>query len=183
MEPGCSGRAARTLNLWAISPAPDNHYFKISRAFWIHSWLRAIDFHKVSKTVYVYLINVLYVSPPYQQRLAFPMVPTAQLPCSNVKTTCASSHFGYVMGKMTVSTVLMRRFTCAVRGRGRGWKDSSLLGHIYQCSFYAACERGGQMCNLEAWLMGNQSWWFHLVLLLQFSSWSSWRLRAKILNM
>lgn len=54
---------------------------------------------------------------PHQQLLAFPMVPTAQLLCSNVKIMFVSSRLGYVMAIMTVAMVPMKNFICAVRGR------------------------------------------------------------------
>lgn len=52
-----------------------------------------------------------------QQLLAFPMVHTAQLLCSNVKIMLVSSRLGYVMVITTVAMVLMKSFICAVRGR------------------------------------------------------------------
>lgn len=47
------------------------------------------------------------------------MVRIARRLCSNVKITCASRHLGNVMAMTTVAMVLMRNFTCAVRGRWR----------------------------------------------------------------
>lgn len=69
--------------------------------------------------------------PPLKQPLAFPMVRTAQLLCSNVKITFVSSYLGYVMVMTTVAMDLMKNVTCAVRqrngvlGSGGVWQNSN----------------------------------------------------------
>lgn len=87
----------------------------------------------------------------HQQPLASPMVHIAQLLCSNVKITFVSGHLGNVMVTMTVATVLMKNFTCAVRGRqraGMGVVSSGEISTFLVWSMYTA----GSWTISEYWM-------------------------------